>query len=386
MQMKQCPQCSLHYDASVYSQCPYCTTQQYEPQTQYQQPAEQPQQPQYQQSQQDYTGQQPQYQQTQQYQQPQQSYPQQPQYQQPQYQQYQQQGYTQQYPHAAGQPPRKKNNAAIIGGVLGGVGFLLLVAAFVFIFVFMPRLGGGGDGGNIGGVPTPTPTLSPAPTPTPTPTTTPDTSTPTPTPNDTPPPPYYTHDDHILKGTWEYIRGTTPLFFFQKSPMVAFIGTGSVFAADEDWFFTELGFWGSWFIIDDKEIVVTDHWEDAAYFTYEVSNNTLALTDPSGNTVYFDRVSNDSPYGYWELEDSSGSLFFLGRSSHVFFDFTGLVFPTDPNRYGSWWFPPDGGYNSIGIFDDDAAWAEYFEYRTQDGYLTITDHAGNWLRYKFLNY
>jgi len=192
------------------------------------------------------------------------------------------------------------------------------------------------------------------------------------------PPPDFSRDNHFVKGSWLMIRGDNSIYnTFQSHPFITFFSNGDLFASRQA--YGTDGEWGTWDVLGENEIVMTDNRGTSMTFTVASSLDTLSITDSSGNKSDYERESADHPYGNWILVDYNEWIWIFGLSENIAFYLDGYVYASEPGEWLNWWF--DIGYfDIIGVLNPYTGEQEYFRYEVRDGYLTITDSAGDWLR------
>jgi len=200
----------------------------------------------------------------------------------------------------------------------------------------------------------------------------------------TPPGVSISHDYHYAKGDWWGWSINTYLHFFHAYTSVTFFGNGEVYAAYSS--FSYDGEWGSWEIINDNEVIITNERGVSETFTFTASIDSyygepleiLTITDAAGNSISYARNTYDHPFGNWILE-SGDWIWLFGLSDNISFYLDGSVYASDSDHILSWWFDPEN-YNVIGVLDTFSYEQRYFSFRTEGGYLTIWDEDGDWIR------
>jgi len=188
-----------------------------------------------------------------------------------------------------------------------------------------------------------------------------------------------THDNHFAKGTWLMLRAETYLHFFEAYKVITFFGNCDVFVTDD--LLSDEGDWGSWQIISKNEISVTNAKGVEETFKVKLlSDDSLRITGSDGHISEYERISYDHPYGDWVF-DSGSWIYIFGVSENISFYFTGEVYATEPDTLMSWWYGPESPEHSvIGVLNTATYDQRFFRFWTQDGYLTLMDDDGDWIR------
>jgi len=194
----------------------------------------------------------------------------------------------------------------------------------------------------------------------------------------TPPPPpvnNISREDHYVTGTWVYMSGNGPLYYFGIAHMITFFADGDVYFTD-DHLYSENGYWNRWDVINENVISIINQWDEVTYFTVDASLHTLTITDDSNISTSYGRESFAHPYGNWIYDSGDYSILFFGLSENIQFWVNGYAYASGPDKFVSWWFA-DFDYNVIGILDESTYDQYYFEYKITDGYLILTDYTGS---------
>jgi len=183
-------------------------------------------------------------------------------------------------------------------------------------------------------------------------------------------------DYHFAKGFWYIQRADSYQHFIAANPYLIFFGNSDLYASPG--YHSTDGDWATWYIVNENEIIITDYWGTSETFTISISSDILTIIDSAGGKSEYERISHDHPYGNWVFH-SGDWIWIFGLSDSVYFNVDGYAYASESGNNLSWWFDPD--YDGvIGILDTSSYEQRYFTFRTEDGYLTIWDEDGDWIR------
>jgi len=182
----------------------------------------------------------------------------------------------------------------------------------------------------------------------------------------------YNRDEHFLKGTWWFSDGPW-IYHFGTSEKIIFLGNGDVYSSEDEK-------WATWYAIEEYYILIVDERGVERYFVVYETYNMLEIMDEDGDTIYYDRIGNDSPVGSWVLVDMSPWIFYFGASQRIEFFVDGTVYESTHGRTGLW-----GLYSLDSMIVWDSGSPDYTDFPlfyTSGDNLMLYDASWNWAIYQ----